>query len=397
MKKILFLGAAASQVPAIKYAQSKGLIVYTTDNIPTNPGHFLANKSFNVSTVDKENILKLASELQIDAISAYASDPSAQTAAYISEKLGLAGNRYQTIEILTNKHLFREFLKKNNYLTPSYYTSSTKDKILDKINKNKKYILKPVDSSGSKGVFIVNDKKDLEIYFESSISYSRSKEVILEEYINRKGPQIHGEGFVYDGKLLFLSMGDQYFSFINNVVPFSTLMPSYYHKNIFDSVFQLLQKFINDVNFTIGGFNFEIIRSTDDKLYLLEFGPRNGGNFMPQLVRYVYGVDLVAASIDALFPGFKIENLVDRHFNIDKYFSQIIIHAERDGHLKEYVGNFPGVKIVEQNLYKNSGDWVSHYRNSRDVVGVYILQILDRNILADYLSFLKKNKFIKLI
>lgn len=40
-KKILFLGAAPSQIPPIKYAKSQGYYVITCDYLPENPGHEL--------------------------------------------------------------------------------------------------------------------------------------------------------------------------------------------------------------------------------------------------------------------------------------------------------------------------------------------------------------------
>ena len=56
-KKILFLGAAPSQIPPIEYAKSQGYYVITCDYLPENPGHKLADEYYNVSTTDKEAVL----------------------------------------------------------------------------------------------------------------------------------------------------------------------------------------------------------------------------------------------------------------------------------------------------------------------------------------------------
>ena len=76
-KRILFLGAAPSQIPPIEYAKSQGHYVITCDYLPENPGHKLADESHNVSTTDIEGVLALAEKLKIDGIVAYASDPAA--------------------------------------------------------------------------------------------------------------------------------------------------------------------------------------------------------------------------------------------------------------------------------------------------------------------------------
>ena len=114
-KKILFLGAAPSQIPPIKYAKSQGYYVITCDYLPENPGHELADEYHNVSTTDKDAVLELAKKLEIDGIVAYASDPAAPTAAYVAEKMGLPGNPYDSVLILARKDLFRAFLKDNGY------------------------------------------------------------------------------------------------------------------------------------------------------------------------------------------------------------------------------------------------------------------------------------------
>ncbi len=81
MKKLLLLGAATFQIPPIKYALDRGYYVITCDNVPENPGHKLAHKSFNTSTTDMEGILSIARQEDIDGIMTFGSDVSAPTAA----------------------------------------------------------------------------------------------------------------------------------------------------------------------------------------------------------------------------------------------------------------------------------------------------------------------------
>ena len=96
VKKILMLGGAMQQIPAIKEAKEKGLYVITCDYLPDNPGHQYADEYYNVSTTDKDAVLELAKACNIDGIVAYASDPAAPTAAYVAEKLGLEREEYTT-------------------------------------------------------------------------------------------------------------------------------------------------------------------------------------------------------------------------------------------------------------------------------------------------------------
>ena len=111
MKRVLMLGGSLYQTYAIKEAVRLGYYVITCDYLPDNPGHQYAHEYHNVSTTDKEAVLELAKKLKVDGIVAYASDPAAPTAAYVSEKLGLPTSPYKSVEILSKKHLFRQNLQ----------------------------------------------------------------------------------------------------------------------------------------------------------------------------------------------------------------------------------------------------------------------------------------------
>lgn len=389
-KKILFLGGAFSQLPAIKYAKDKGLHVITADYLPENPGHKISDEYYNISTIEKEKILELSLKLQIDAISAYASDPSAPTAAYVSDKMGLVGGSYPAVMTLSNKSLFRKFLNDNGFLCPSFISGKTIDEILDNYWGGKG-IIKPVDSSGSKGIYTISCREELIEKFPFAKNFSPSGTVIFEEYIERKGPQIHGEGFVFNGELAFILLGDQVFSTINNLIPYSTTIPSYYHQDIMPLVIEIVKDAIKKVGYQTGGINVEVIRDINDNLYILEIGARNGGNFMPQLEYYATGFDLAKVNVDAL-----IGNDVPSKYDIpnDKYYSQVILHSKKKGFLDQI--NIPNELqnfICEKTIYYTKGTHLNKYSNSRDVVGVIIFEI-PNNILESYKNHLNQNNWV---
>lgn len=72
-KKILFLGAAPTQMPPLRYAREQGHHVITCDYLPENPGHALAHESYNISTTDKDAVLdcKTRADLDLDAVRSY--------------------------------------------------------------------------------------------------------------------------------------------------------------------------------------------------------------------------------------------------------------------------------------------------------------------------------------
>ena len=56
MKKILLLGGSAQQVVAIEKAKELGYDTVLCDFLPDNPGQYVADKFYLVSTTDKEAV-----------------------------------------------------------------------------------------------------------------------------------------------------------------------------------------------------------------------------------------------------------------------------------------------------------------------------------------------------
>ena len=85
----MLLGGIRYLLPAIEVAHKHGYHVITVDYLPENIAHQYSDEYYNVSIIDKEAVLQLAQELQIDGILSFAVDPGVVTAAYVAEKMGL--------------------------------------------------------------------------------------------------------------------------------------------------------------------------------------------------------------------------------------------------------------------------------------------------------------------
>ena len=150
MKKLLLLGGSAQQVVAIDTAKRLGYYTVLCDFLTDNPGQYVADKFYLVSTTDEKAVLEVARKEKIDGVLAYASDPAAPTAAYIAEQLNLPGNPYESVEILCNKDKFRTFLTENGFSAPVAKGYASKEDVWsDKRSFEYPIIIKPVDSSGS--------------------------------------------------------------------------------------------------------------------------------------------------------------------------------------------------------------------------------------------------------
>ena len=207
MKKILLLGGSAQQTVAIRAAKELGYFTIVCDYLPDNPGQYIADRFYGASTTDVEAIYEIARKEGVDGILAYASDPAALPAAIVAERLGLPTNPAKSVEILGLKHPWRQFLQKSGFACPKVHTFHPNTPIGEIQGHSDHFsfplVVKPTDSSGSKGVTMLNDWSGLEDAVRRADLYSRNKVLLIEEYIQRGFPSvIGGDIFVWDGKIV---------------------------------------------------------------------------------------------------------------------------------------------------------------------------------------------------
>ena len=165
-KKILLLGGSAQQVPAIKASKAMGYYTVLIDYLPDNPGQYEADIWYAESTTNVDAVERIAEKEKVSGILAYASDPAALPAAIVAERLGLPTNPSESVEILGVKHKFRKFLQDANFACPQNISFpadlSAADLSAQLTELRFPIVVKPTDSSGSKGVTFLEDLNGLE-------------------------------------------------------------------------------------------------------------------------------------------------------------------------------------------------------------------------------------------
>lgn len=392
MKKILLLGGSTQQIPAIEYANEQGYYTILCDYLSDNPGQHYADKFHCVSTTDKEAILEVAQEEKIDGIVAYASDPAAPTAAYVAEALGLPANPCKSVELLTNKDEFRDFLARHDFNTPRAKGYSS---IVNAIKEIEGFrlpvIIKPVDSSGSKGVSKLTDARELKKQAEYALSYSRAKRFIIEEYVEKDGYQVAGDGFSVNGELVFRCFANDHFNAqgLNPFVPISASFPYNMPKRVHDKIHAEIQRLFNLVGIETGAYNFDIRVDKDENVYLMEIGPRNGGNYIPQVIRYATGVDIIDYTIRAAM-GEDCDGIMMAE--PEGYWSYYAIHSIKPGILKEIriKEEVKNKNIVESHLNYKIGEQVPAFTGASGSIGILIMKFDTMEQMLDMMDNSKK-------
>lgn len=395
MKKILLLGGSSQQVVAIKTAKKLGYYTILCDYLEDNPGQFTSDKFYLASTTDKELILRIAIDEKIDGIIAYASDPAAPTAAYVAEKMGLPGNPYQSVETLCNKDKFRKFLKDNGFNVPKAFGFSNIDEIRDAPDVFKlPVIVKPVDSSGSKGATVLNSWEGLEDAVKFAFSFSRCKRAIIEEFIENKLPYlIGGDLFVWNGEVVMWGLMNCHRDLnVNPLVPVGKSFPPNADIIDLDSIKITLQGIIEKLKIKSGAMNVELVVDKNDKVWPIDIGPRNGGNMIPDLLTNIFKVDVVKMTIQTAMgesPDMPFSTPVGCYATHN-------LHSDRNGKFVEirYSQDIEPF-ITRECIYINPGDSVEFFDNSSKAIGIVFFHFNSEEIMKDILRDI--NNHIKIV
>lgn len=376
-KKLMLLGGLRYLLPVIEAAHKQGYYVITCDYIPGNIAHKYSDEYCNVSIIDKETVLKVAQELQIDGIMSFAVDPGVVTAAYVQEQMGLpAFGPYESVCILQNKDRFRNFLTEHGFNVPKAKGFSSVEEAM-----SEKYwfpwpcIVKPTDSAGSKGVTRVDTVEELEPALQYAFEHSLSGRIIVEEFIEKQGCSSDTDSFSIDGELKFVSFSAQRFDAAapNPYTPSAFSWPSTMTDEQEKELTSEVQRLLTLLHMKTTIYNIETRVGTNGKPYIMEVSPRGGGNRLAEMLRHATGVDLITACVRAAV-GDTVEDIEQKPYN--GHWAEVILHADKDGQFAriDIEQSFKENHVKEIDLWVKEDDKVSAFRGANDAIGTLVLQ-----------------------
>jgi biotin carboxylase len=374
MKKLMILGGSENQLSLIKCAKEQSYTVVLCDYAEDNIGKNYADIFYCVSTLDKQAILEVAKIEEIDGIITN-SEPAVPVASYVGNELGLPSNPYESVVILSRKDLFRKFLRNNGFNCPQSYDTDDYNYAIEKISSFQfPLMVKPIDSSGSRGVSRINSVDELKAAFNIAMRFSKMKRVLVEEYIERTHDyMIGGDIFVLDGKVEFWGlMNCLRDDSINVFVPVGKSFPVFINNDQFAVIKNTINSILKLLNIRFGAFNVELMFGENNRLFLIEMNPRNGGNRIPEILEIITGVDLIRSTIEA---SLGLDNLPLSHDVKEKFVSTYILHSEYDGVLKDinFSENIKG-NVFKISLNEQIGDRVEKFINADKLIGIVFLQ-----------------------
>lgn len=374
-KTLLILAASRYQVPAIERALALGYRVLTADNVPSNPGHALADQCFDVDTTDQEGILALARRQRIHGILAMGTDVAVPSAARVSEELGLPGPPRRCVDITCDKIAFRRFLNEQGLPVPESIALSDAEPLPVRCFERGRWVLKPDRSSGSKGVFVAASAAEAEAYLPVTRSFSPTGRIILERYL--EGAQGSCEGIVRAGHLAHCWLTDRLTPGLPHVATRGHLVPASFGPEIERRLREQLLRVWAALGLRDAVFDCDFVVSGRE-VHLLEVSPRLGGNCLPLLIQFATGFAFVDYAIQLACGD--VPCLPDRL--PARPGAVLILGTEGDGLLDYHAGEVAKLKaepwVTRLELDLPAGAPVRRFVNGRCRVGEAFLAAPDR-------------------
>ena len=340
-KKLLILGGTTISLQILYAAKSIGISVYVTDYNEDSPCKKYADKSFMVSATDIESVVELIKEENIDGVLMGYADVLLPYYVEICQRAGLpCYANSKAVEITTDKDLLKRYCI--DYNIPVVEEFSLKAVMDNKVSFP--LIVKPVDNSGARGIYICHNRKEFEHNYLNALCYSKSGKVLIERLMQGKEATIFY--YFHEGKAYLLGIGDRWMYEQNAdllKLPIGYTFPSKKIEFFLSEQDQNLKRMFHSLNMNEGMVFIQTFLD-GDKYIVYEMGYRLTGSIEHYLMEAQYGFNHLKAIIN-----FAVGNKVEiKSINPENCCMANVSLLLKEGIIERYEGintlnDMPGV------------------------------------------------------
>ena len=372
MTSLVVLGAADGAVPTYQRAAKLGYRTICVDVQPGAPGVPLADEYLHISTRAPEQVAAaLAGRKDIVGVLAPASDIALPSQRWLARHWDLPDPvSEQAVLASADKSVFRQVCERLGFPTYGAAAGAVGPELrAAALRLRFPTLVKPVDSTGSRGVVPCGEPGGLTAAVRAAIEHSPSGRVVVEEHVT--GEHLTVEAVVQAGRVIFHAVSTRtltappYFITAEQLLP-ADLPPETDHRLV-----TMLDKLCAELGYVSGPLNLDVVLAPDGELYFIEVGARTGGNGLAELIETMCGVDTLSATI-ALAVGERV-TLTPR---TPRPVMLRVIAADRPGNLVAVHGirqvtAMP--EVVDLRLFAQRGDLVRPYTQAAHKVGYVVL------------------------
>ena len=311
---VLFLGASISQLAAIEQARALGHRVVAVDADPRAVGFPHANVGEPVDFSDVERVVEVARRTGVDAVVAISTDRAVPIAAEVAERLGLAGIGTETALVMTDKGAMRARLAEHGIPQPAFALLEGRcEPTWELETLGAPAVLKPVDSGGQRGIFIVSDPSELTRLLPQTLAYSDTKRAILERFV--EGDELNGIVVVREGVPTLLTLSDRLrppgpgFG-----VGWIHLYPSQLGRDALKTAARVALDAVRALGLRNGIAFPQLLVTTAEEALVVEVAARIPAGQMADLVRLGTGIDLVEIALEQALGATVTDEMVTPRF-----------------------------------------------------------------------------------
>ena len=294
----LVLGGGSCQLNLIKRAKERGDFVIVADYLPDCPGAALADAHVQVSTFDYEGVLRAAKEYRAQGVVTMGTDQPVLTAAMVADKLGFPFYiSPDTARTVTNKRMMKQLFRAYNIPCVASVLVGEGFRESDIHGLRFPAVLKPVDSQGQRGIFLVDDALEAQRRVCDTLDFSREDHVLLEEFY--KNDELTVNGWVENGNTTVLSVVDRVT--MKNTKHIGVCLchnyPSLHYGAHHAEILALTERIVSAFQIKDGPIYFQYLRGAEG-LKVNEIAARIGGAYEDITLPWISGVDILEMLLD---------------------------------------------------------------------------------------------------
>lgn len=321
-KKLLILGGTSISRQIVYAARELGFAVYVTDYYADSPCKSLADKSFMVSCTDVDAVVQLIQDENVDGVIMGYADVLMPYYVQICDKAGLPcyANMY-AVEETSDKAKFKTLCHEFDIpIVPEYSLADVEcDKVVYPI------IVKPVDNSGARGIYICKNKQEFEVGYVKALSFSRSKKVLIERYIT--APEATIFYYLHEGEIYFLGIGDRHMLQYSDELlplPIGYTYPAIQQTSFLKEEDGNIKRMFKSLGMREGMVFLQSFVE-DGRFIIYEMGYRLTGSLEHHLMEHAYGFNHLKEMLNfAVGNKVNVSPLKDEHFG-DAIFANVTL------------------------------------------------------------------------
>ena len=290
-KRLLILGGTYNTRDIREYADEMGIVLVATGNNSNHPLVKISDEYYCADVYNSDQIVKLIREKKIDGVFVGGNEDIIFKIFDVIDQTNIFF--YATREqwrITGNKKLLKqEFVKAGLPVVPEYILSSSPT-IRELQTIPFPVVVKPVDGSGSKGVYLCENSNDVIENIPKTLHHSRSGQFIVERFM--RGFIVVFYITVINDKCYAASMCDKYSPLASdgsNKMPTIAqvyLYPSRHLQSCLEKYFPAMEKLIHNLNIHDGVVGIQGFFEEND-FFFTEIGYRLGGTSQQNYTKYL--------------------------------------------------------------------------------------------------------------